>query len=173
MKIAAIIATLLLSATAAQAAGTTLDTATQALAAGKWQQSAFWSQKALATPGLSTADTVKALTSLCVAQTKLSRFSLAYDTCGKAVTAGPAEWTSYINRGNLRLMTGDIPGARADYARANALNPAHPVVRAAAQMTLSLRSVLTASFVGVGAGGAGVAQTASSVKTALGEQILQ
>lgn len=170
MKIAAIAAAVLMSATAAQAAGTTLDTATQALAAGKWNQAAFWSQKALTTPGLSTADTVKALTSLCVAQTKLNRFGEAYGTCSKAVAAGPAEWTSYINRGNFRIMTGDIQGARADYARAKALNPANPVVQAAAEMTLTPASVLTASFVVIGGGGAGVAQTATSAKTALGEQ---
>ncbi len=176
MKIAIISATLLISAAAAQAAGTAantaaetaIDTAAQALAGAKWNKSVFWSEKALSTPGLSTADTVRALTSLCVAQTKLNRFGEAWNSCNAAVTAGPAEWTGYINRGNLRVMTGDVPGARADYARAKALNPAHPIAQAAADMTLTARSPLTPSFVGLGSGGAAV-QTASS-KTATDEQ---
>ena len=64
--------------------------------------------------------------------------------------------------------TGDVPGARADYARAKALNPAHPIAQAAADMTLTARSPVTPSFVGLGSGGAAV-QTASS-KTATDEQ---
>lgn len=170
MKAAVISATLLLSVTAAQAADTALDTATQALAAGRWNKSVFWSQKALHAATLSTAETVKALTALCVGQIKLSRFAEAAETCDTAVSVGPAEWTSYINRGNLRSMTGDAPGALADYARAKALNPTHPVTQAAANVKLIIPSKLTASFVGLGAGGTSVAQTATSAKTAAGEQ---
>lgn len=169
MKIAVISATLLLSVTAAQAADTALDAATQALAAGRWNKSAFWSQKALAAPGLSSADTVKALTALCIAQAKLGRLSQADETCDQAVVLGPAEWTGYINRGNLRVLTGDVAGAQADYARAKALKPGHPVAQAAAEMLLTVGTPLTASFVGLGRDRTAVVQTATSGRTA-GEQ---
>lgn len=169
MKTAIISAALLLSISSAQAANTALDTATHALAAGQWSKSVFWSQKALRT-NLSTAETVKALTALCVGQVKLNRFAEADETCDKAVTVGPAEWTGYVNRGNLRLMTGDTTGALADYARAVALNPSHPVAQSAAKKRVLTFSVYTASFMGLGAGGKAVAQTATVAKSSTGEQ---
>lgn len=170
MKTAVISATLLLSVTSVHAAGTALDTATQALAAGKWNKSVFWSQKALHGAGLSTGETIQALTALCVGQIKLGRFAEAAETCDKAVVVGPAEWTGYLNRGNLRALTGDSLGARADYARARDLNPAHPVTQAAASAKTIAPSMLTASFIGLGAGGPSIAQTATSIKGAAGEQ---
>ena len=39
---------------------------------------------------------------------------------------GPAEWPGDINRGNLPTLAGDARRAKADYARAQALIPAHP-----------------------------------------------
>lgn len=169
VTVSSLVLAIALSATGALAANPSLDTATQALAAGKWKKSVFWSQKALRTPNVSTADTLAALTALCVGQTKLGRFAQADATCNKTVAAAPAEWSGYLNRGNLRAMIGDTHGARADYARAQALNPAHPATQAAAQMKTIPPLAFTPSFIAFGAGGSAVAQAAATGKTAAGQ----
>lgn len=137
----------------------------RALASGLWSQSAAYSLRALETPGLSAADTLHALTALCISQTKLANFEDAMSTCDKAVKASPAEWTAYINRGNLKAMLGYTSSAKADYARAQALNPTHPVVQAAMESRFS-RSMTTAPFVGITAPGTTLAKGPAAAATA-------
>lgn len=169
MKTVIISASFLLTAFSVQAAETPyVAQSTRALASGLWSKSVAFSTKALATPGLTSDDTLKALTALCISRTKLGQFTEAWGACDKAVETAPAEWTAYINRGNLRAMLGYISAARADYTRAQSLNPTHQVVQAAIESKYS-GSMITAPFVGIGApgtvaaakaGGAGASLTA-------------
>ena len=77
---------------------------------------------------LSEREELAAVTSLCVQAANAGDLSRAMSACDRSVSLAPGRWGGYLNRANVRMLTGNRTGAVADYAVAKSLNPSSVVV---------------------------------------------
>jgi len=96
-----------------------------AIKQSRWDSSAQYNSTVLDVPGLSRAEEVVALNNLCIAMAHLPDTDKAMQACDNAIEAAPELWGGYVNRGRLRMATGALSGAYADFAHAKLLNPGH------------------------------------------------
>lgn len=68
------------------------------------------------------------LANLCAAQFVDEQHKAAERSCTKAIRVDRKRWAPWFNRGNARLAQGEFEAARADFERAEKLNPENSVI---------------------------------------------
>jgi hypothetical protein len=113
-------------AAVAQDASTPQDLLADSLVAmrnSEWLAGVRLAHVALNSRALDAYDTLVATTSLCIQLANAGREGEATEACDRSIALSPERWSGYLNRANLRLMTGDRSRAMMDYAKAQSLNP--------------------------------------------------
>lgn len=109
-----------------------------ALDRGKWDKGVTLARQALRSGELSPNNMPAALNNLCIGLTGQGQYDEALETCNRAITKRPREWSFYNNRANIHFYQEQYNQALSDYYKALTFSPGDDVL--ITNISLTLRS---------------------------------
>jgi tetratricopeptide (TPR) repeat protein len=96
---------------------------------GDWRMGVIYSQRLVALPSLTSAESAAAWAHLCTHLTNTQKFEAARVACDESIAFAPTSWAGYLNRSNLLFEIRDYSGAYKDFEKAKTLNPSAPLFK--------------------------------------------
>lgn len=113
--------------------------AAHALDRGKWDKGVTLARQALRSGELSPNNMPAALNNLCIGLTGQGQYDEALDTCNRAISKRPREWSFYNNRANIHFYREQYNQALSDYYKALTFSPGDDVLITNISLTLRNR----------------------------------
>lgn len=111
----------------------------RALDRGKWDRGVVLAREALRSGEITPRNIPAALNNLCIGLTGQGKYDEALDTCNRAISKKPREWSFYNNRANIHYYRAQYDRALSDYYRALTFSPGDDVLITNISLTLQMR----------------------------------
>ena len=110
-----------------------------ALDRSKWDKGVSLAREALRSGELTPNNVPAALNNLCIGLTGQGHYDEAMETCDKAISKRPREWSFYNNRANIHFYRAQYDRALSDYYKALTFSPGDDVLITNISLTLNTR----------------------------------
>lgn len=110
-----------------------------ALDRGKWDKGVSLAREALRSGELTPNNLPAALNNLCIGLTGQGHYDEALETCNRAISKRPREWSFYNNRANIHFYREQYNQALTDYYKALTFSPGDDVLITNISLTLRNR----------------------------------
>lgn len=113
--------------------------AAHALDRGKWDKGVSLARQAIRSGELTPRNLPAALNNLCIGLTGQGQYDEALETCNRAISKRPREWSFYNNRANIHFYREQYNQALSDYYKALTFSPGDDVLITNISLTLRNR----------------------------------